>query len=234
MATKFGGGWLAVGLDALVVGLVASESNARKRRLRDDEDLRGAREFETSTLHEVCRVFRISPLAIVFTDSTANAESGSAKVLINLPWYLCLLKSQCDETACYLTVARWVLAHEVAQHVHGDALLPLWIRDHHAQELRADYFSGRALAHLGDKAESLDGVLMVIAPMHTTSHPAFSVQTPRLSRGLQRLRWRAGFRVAPADLNSESVVLTNSHSTPLTDFKRPAAASRTGRACRDS
>jgi hypothetical protein len=167
-------------LGALVIGggiaTIAAE-NDRAKRERNERELESVRRFVLNTLAETCLAFSIAPLPIMFV-TTGNASSDGHGIRVNLDWFRDLLGRQCTEPVCTRAVARWWIAHEVTHHVHGDALVPLWVRQFHAMELRADYYAGRALAHFGEDISVLERVLRDVAPETTSTHPSFQ---PRLN-----------------------------------------------------
>ncbi len=130
------------------------ERQARARKL--EEEFESVRRFIRGTLSEICRAYGIAPLPLVFVPN-GNASSDGHGIRANVAWFLDLLKRHCDDASCTLSVARWILAHEVAHHVHGDAKVPAWIRSAHSMELRADYFGGRALAERVNEFEKVIG-----------------------------------------------------------------------------
>jgi hypothetical protein len=177
-SSSAGWGWVVLGGVALVgVALVSSESRERERRAKQlDREFKGVERMVRGTVGEICQAFGIAPLPVAFVGS-GNAASDGVAIHVNVPWFHGLLTRHCDAVACSLSVARWVLAHEVAHHVHRDAQVPRWVRiAAHSMELRADYYAGRALAYFGADIGVLDRVLREIAPVATQSHPAFQAR----------------------------------------------------------
>jgi hypothetical protein len=86
----------------------------------------------------------------------------------NPRWFRGLLNIVCEDPVCERAVAHGVLGHEMTHHVNGDALVPEWIRNRHDQELRADFFAGRALAVFGDDVAALEAVLAIIGTYRPT------------------------------------------------------------------
>ncbi len=195
-------GWVAVGGLALAAVALASAEADRQRQVRARQQLRekeleDARAFVYATLHETCRAFGIAPVPLVFVEE-GNAASDGHRVYVNLAWFDDLLTRHCGESACTMAVARWVLAHEIAHHVHRDADVPLWVRNSHGLELRADYYAGRALAHFGAEFGVLDGVLREIAPFPTQTHPAFHARLRASHDGFRDYVLEQAFRAQPA------------------------------------
>jgi hypothetical protein len=139
----------------------------------------------------IARAFRVRPPEIVFIydpSNSVNAASDGQRILVNTFWFGGLLGDVCMNAACDRIVALAILAHEMTHHVHGDALVPLWFRNSHAQELRADFYAGRVLALFGAEVDALERVLDAISrgvgPTHPT-HPAFAARLRAAQAGHQ-------------------------------------------------
>jgi hypothetical protein len=109
---------------------------------------------------------------LVFTDQVHNAAANGAAIWVNARWFKGQLEEHCSDPACNHAVAHFVLAHEMTHHVRDDHYVPEWIRNHQ-MELRADFNGGRAMALFGDDIDTIERVLLKLAPVPSETHPAF-------------------------------------------------------------
>lgn len=179
---KPGSGWgwavaAAVAAAAAVVGLVAkkkADDEEAAARQAASEERRKVHDLVNGAVMRLAAAFRVSAPPTVLDDTVANAQSDGTRIAVNPRWFRGLLGVVCTDPVCEVAVAHGVLGHEMTHHVNGDALVPEWIRDRHDQELRADFFAGRALALFGDDIAALERVLAATCtPDNTPTHPGF-------------------------------------------------------------
>lgn len=171
--------------DAAAAKKRAAEEAARKQAeaKRRKEEQAKVRQIVEDAVRHLAIAFSVDAPPIVLDERTPNAASDGARILVNPRWFRGLLNIVCDDPVCDRAVAHGVLGHEMTHHVNSDAAVPTWIRDHHSQELRADFFAGRALAVFGDDIAALERVLTVIStPNATETHPAHADRL-RAARG---------------------------------------------------
>lgn len=109
---------------------------------------------------------------------TFAAATGRARV-IYAPQFLQTVSSAHGDAAIF-----GILAHEVGHVLDArNPSVPPWIDSSWSRELRADAWAGCALAQKGLPANTLNGVLSVIAAYPSPTHPPWQMRIPAVRRG---------------------------------------------------
>ena len=109
-----------------------------------------------------------SPPPLKVTTKVENAASNGTHVLINPQWANGVMKRHCADGRCRRSVLYGVLAHELAHHLHQDALFD---GEPHQQELRADALAGYAMGVNGIDATHLACVYEELSAIESDTHP---------------------------------------------------------------
>lgn len=163
----------------------AERARAEAERRAEDEQVQN---LVMAAFYRIARAFGVPAPALVFTEQVRNAGSDGARILVNPQWFRVLLGTVCEDPTCDSAVAHGIMGHEMGHHVHGDALVPMWIRQHHCQELRADFYAGRVLRLFNEDFSAIERVLRAIAPTETPTHPAFPYRIRAAREGYQHQR----------------------------------------------